>query len=224
VDVLDNPVWHALTGPQSTVAELRSGAARYQRDVAPFSALPDEPTTTSWGDLHDLVGPGGFAILFMPAVAPTGWDVLLHIDAVQMVADAVDPAPCPRAIDLGADDIPDMIALVKRTEPGPFEPRTIELGEYIGIRDESGQLVAMAGERMHPPGFREISAVCTDEQHRGKGFASALVRALVGRIVDRGEVPILHVVTTNAAAIRVYEALGFSIRREVNAIGLRSPH
>jgi predicted GNAT family acetyltransferase len=82
----------------------------------------------------------------------------------------------------------------------------------------------MAGERINPPGFREISAVCTDEAFRGRGYASALVKDLCGRIEDRGEMPMLHVVSTNVAAIRVYETLGFTIRREVDAIGVRSPH
>jgi predicted GNAT family acetyltransferase len=117
-----------------------------------------------------------------------------------------------------------MLALVGRTHPGPFEPRTNELGDYIGMRDDAGTLVAMAGERMHPPGFQEISAVCTDDRFRGRGYASALVRDLCGRIVGRGETPMLHVVKTNVGAIRVYEALGFTIRLEQDVIGLRSPH
>ena len=35
--MLDNPAWHALTGPQQKVADLRSGAARYIPDVAAFA-------------------------------------------------------------------------------------------------------------------------------------------------------------------------------------------
>jgi predicted GNAT family acetyltransferase len=114
--------------------------------------------------------------------------------------------------------------LVGRTHPGPFERRTIELGDYLGVRDEKGALVAMAGMRMRVPGYTEISAVCTDEAARGRGLASALVRDLVGRILDRGETPVLHVMTTNVSAIRVYDQLGFTPRREQDVIGLRPPH
>lgn len=225
MDLLDNPVWHALTGPQKNVADTRSGAARYQPDVALFSGVPDKPGSTTWDDLRDLNGPGGVAILFVrPSELPDTWEGIFELHAVQMVATSVKASAFDSAEELGPDDVQSMRALVGRTEPGPFGSRTIELGEYIGVRDERGTLVAMAGERMNPPGFREISAVCTDEAFRGRGYASALVKDLCGRIEDRGEMPMLHVVSTNVAAIRVYETLGFTIRREVDAIGVRSPH
>ena len=51
---------------------------------------------------------------------------------------------------LTADDVPDMLALVERTEPGPFGPRTIELGEYFGIRDGDGA-TDRDGGRAHVP-------------------------------------------------------------------------
>ena len=46
--VLDNPVWHALTGTHATVAERTGLAARYVPDVAVFAALSDDPTTGAW--------------------------------------------------------------------------------------------------------------------------------------------------------------------------------
>jgi predicted GNAT family acetyltransferase len=70
----------------------------------------------------------------------------------------------------------------------------------------------MAGERMHPPGYTEISAVCTDPAFRGRGLADALIRYLVIAITERGETPCLHAVADNAPAIRVYERLGFTGR------------
>ena len=57
-------------------------------------------------------------------------------------------------------DVPEMMALVELTQPGPFGPHTRELGNYFGIRD-NGRLVAMAGERLRIDGYTEISAVCT---------------------------------------------------------------
>jgi ribosomal protein S18 acetylase RimI-like enzyme len=225
VHVLDNPVWHALTGPQQKVADARSAAARYAPDVAPFAAVPDVPTTATWDDLRDLVGPGGAAVLFAkPPNVPDGWEELFRIPTAQMIATNVDRATATDARLLGPDDVADMLALVGRTHPGPFERRTIELGDYLGVRNDAGELIAMAGMRMHTPGYIEISAVCTDEAARGRGLASVLVRDLVGRIVDRGETPILHVMTTNVSAIRVYDELGFTLRREQDVIGLRPPH
>ena len=222
--VLDNPVWHALTGPHETVAERRFGASRYVPDVAAFAAIPDDPVASTWDDLRDLVGPGGVAVLFVkPPIVPDGWDEVFRIPTSQMVAGDVDAAPAPDAALLSTDDVPEMLDLVGRTHPGPFERRTIELGDYLGVRDEAGTLVAMAGMRMHPPGFTEISAVCTDEHVRGRGLATVLVRDLVGRIRDRGETPMLHVMTTNVTAISVYLRLGFTVRREQDVIGLRAP-
>jgi ribosomal protein S18 acetylase RimI-like enzyme len=224
VDVLDNPVWHALTGPQETVAERRSAAARFARDVAAFSALPDEPDERAWDDLLALVGPGGFAVLFVPPpTIPPSWEVAFRFPTLQMVATSVEPIDANGARLLHEDDVDEMLALVERTRPGPFERRTIELGDYLGVH-EGGALVAMAGERMQLPGYREISAVCTDERMRGRGIAGALVRDLVGRMRARDETPILHVLTSNTGAIRVYLELGFTIRREADVIGVRAPH
>jgi ribosomal protein S18 acetylase RimI-like enzyme len=224
VHVLDNPVWHALTGPQQKVADLRAGAARYTPEVAAFAAVPDVATTSTWDDLRDLVGRRGLAVLFVkPPAVPVGWDELFRIPTAQMVATTTVPASAEGTHVLGADDVDDMLALVGRTHPGPFERRTIELGDYIGVRDRAGTLIAMAGMRMRVPGYTEISAVCTDEAARSRGLASAMVRDLAGRILDRGETPMLHVMTSNVGAIRVYDELGFTVRREQDVIGLRPP-
>lgn len=131
---------------------------------------------------------------------------------VQMVDDGLVAAPDPEAEVLGPADVPDMLALVERTRPGPFLPRTIAMGTYLGIRAR-GRLVAMAGERLHPPGWTEISAVCTDPGHRGRGLATRLVRAVAAGVRERGETPFLHTAAANATAIRLYESLGFRLRR-----------
>jgi ribosomal protein S18 acetylase RimI-like enzyme len=224
VHVLDNPVWHALTGPQQKVAEARSSASRYHPDVAPFAALAEAGEQRAWDELRDLVGAAGVAVLFAkPSHIPEGWSEVFSIPTVQMVATSVVPAPAAEADLLGPDDVDEMLALVGRTHPGPFARRTVELGDYIGVREDGGGLVAMAGMRMRVPGYTEISAVCTDEAARGRGVASALVRDIVGRILDRGDTPILHVMSTNVSAIRVYDRLGFTQRREQAVIGLRAP-
>jgi predicted GNAT family acetyltransferase len=73
----------------------------------------------------------------------------------------------------------------------------------------------MTGERMRPPGWTEISAVCTDPAYRGHGLASRLIRAVTAVVVDRGEAPFLHAVAANTNALRLYESLGFRPRRPV---------
>jgi predicted GNAT family acetyltransferase len=115
-----------------------------------------------------------------------------------------------------------MTALVERTKPGPFLPRTIELGTYLGIRDADGSLVAMAGERMRPTGYTEISAVCTAPEVRGKGLASRLIRAIAHGIRERGETPFLHTSSDNPAQ-RLYAAMGFTLTRSVPLEIIRIP-
>lgn len=211
MDLLDNPIWHALAGPQSTVAEGTPPALRYDPAVAPFSAIENE-SPAAWAALGEILGPGELAILFGPdGTAGAGWRELARVPCVQMVATGVETATAAGAVELGDADVSDMVDLVVRTEPGPFLARTIELGTYLGVRD-GGALVAMAGERLHLPGYTEISAVCTDAAHRGRGLASALVRDLVGRIRDRGEVAMLHAMADNVNAIRLYAAMGFTVR------------
>ena len=221
--VLDNPAWHALTGPQQMVADGHPPAIRYDPAIAPFAALPDEPSPEGWAAMGELVGPGGVAVLFRPPPdAPPGWEQLFTFPIVQMVATSVDARRAPDARTLGLDDVPDMLALVRATEPGPFTPRTIELGTYVGVRRD-GALVAMAGERMRLRGHTEISAVCTDPGQRRRGLASSLVRHLVDHIQSRGDTPFLHVLDTNTAAIEVYAALGFTIRGTFTVAGIRAP-
>lgn len=51
---------------------------------------------------------------------------------------------------LHARDVPDMLALTAATQPGPFGLRTIELGDYLGVRKE-GKLAASGDKVTAPP-------------------------------------------------------------------------
>ena len=76
---------------------------------------------------------------------------------------------------------------------------------------------------MRLTGHTEISAVCTHPDHRGGGLAATLVAELSDEIARRGERAFLHVVTDNTPAIALYEALGFTVRREVDVAGFLMP-
>ncbi|WEP00426.1 GNAT family N-acetyltransferase [Streptomyces sp. FXJ1.172] len=221
--VLDNPALAALTGPHARFAERRGRVLRYPLDVSPWLALPDEPDARDWADLAALAGPGAEVPLpgFRGEV-PEDWEITFRIEGVQLVDDGLDAAPDAEAVRLGPADVPEMLDLVARTRPGPFLPRTIELGTYLGVRRD-GALIAMAGERLHPPGWTEISAVCTDPGFRGEGLATRLIRAVAHGIRERGETPFLHTSAQNANAIRLYESLGFRLRRRTAFAAARTP-
>ncbi|MDI5972341.1 GNAT family N-acetyltransferase [Streptomyces sp. SL13] len=219
-----NPGLAALTGPDGHRAERRGRVLRYAGgDVCPFLGWPDDPDERDWADLAALLGPGGQAGFAAVDVAPPpGWEVAFRIRGVQMLGDGVAGAPAPEAVPLGAADVPEMLDLVERTRPGPFLERTVELGGYLGIR-RGGALVAMAGERLHLPGWTEISAVCTDPAFRGQGLAGRLVAAVAAGIRARGGRPMLHAAGDNTGAIRLYESMGFRLHRTVYFTGLIVP-
>jgi ribosomal protein S18 acetylase RimI-like enzyme len=226
VEALDNPVWHALTGPQAEFSEGSDLALRYQTDVAAFAALPDEAGPEAWNALAQLVGPGGATVLFRPAAVemPGDWKVTLSMGSLQMVATETIGERDDAFVRLGPNDVAQMLALVERTRPGPFMERTVELGTYLGHRAESGgRIVAMAGERLHPAGYTELSAVCTDLAARKLGLATRLIRAVAHGIEERAETPILHVLAENHAAIRVYEAIGFTTRCAFETLIVQAP-
>jgi predicted GNAT family acetyltransferase len=81
----------------------------------------------------------------------------------------------------------------------------------------------MAGTRLHLPPYREISAVCTAADQRGRGLAGALVTRLAELIRSDGGIPLLHAATGNASAIRLYEAMGFEHTRRVEFASFRAP-
>jgi ribosomal protein S18 acetylase RimI-like enzyme len=221
---LDNAVWHSLTGPRRPHGSVIGEAARFDPEVSVFAAVSDDAPASAFDDLRSLVGPGGTAVLFRPEVrVPEGWSASADgVPGVQLVATEVIGKDDDRFVELGVLDAPEMLALVQETRPGPFGPRTVELGGYIGLR-EGGRLVAMAGERLRVDGFTEISAVCTAPTHQRRGLGAALVLALVARIRDRGDEAFLHAAATNESAIRLYLALGFSHRTTVDAAILTAP-
>lgn len=220
--VLDNPIWASLTGAHAYLAQRQGRAARYPDDVAPFTALSHEGDERAWADLAVLAGSGATVWVPGSGAHPPSWQEVRTIAGVQLEGTAVAGAADAEAVRLGARDVPEMMDLVARTDPGPFRSRTVELGTYLGIR-RGGVLVAMAGQRLRPPGWTEVSTVCTDESVRGQGLATRLIRAVVAEIRSRGDLPFLHAAHDNHSAIRLYESLGFSLRRHTAFMMVQVP-
>ena len=216
--ILDNPIWAALrTG--SAPHSLGNDSVKYmQRDKGLFVGFRTYHRD-EWQDLDGWLPAQSQIILFTSEKVdiPAPWQIKAHRLLLQMVYDSTDspmPAEKPKAIPLSHADIPAMLDLTSRTNPGPFLRSTIELGTYEGIF--SGEkLVAMSGQRLHPDPYIEISAVCTDANYVGKGLAAELVRNQVRYILSGFKIPFLHVNTDNYGAIRLYEKIGFRMRKEI---------
>jgi predicted GNAT family acetyltransferase len=213
---LDHPVWNALTSAQSRLAEGGARARRYPPAIAPFAAIADR-SPPSFAALGELMSRTDQAVLFTtePVAAPAQFKVLLAATGEQMIGAPVETSvPSAEIVTLGADDAPALMELTKLTRPGPFTPRTHELGTFLGIRVDR-QLVAMAGERMKPANYTEMTAVCVHPNYRGRGYAQMLLGAVSRQILARGEIPFLHVFSDNAAAIALYRRQGMEIRRRI---------
>jgi predicted GNAT family acetyltransferase len=216
IAVLDRPVWHALTGRQAPCSVGDRRALRFAAEYGPFAAAAD-PT----GDLSALValasGDALWLVETQSSRAPPGLRIARSAECLQMVATAIVSGEREyRLCELGDADSGEMRALAALTEPGPFSTKTHRLGRFIGVR-EDGRLVAMAGERMQPGRYTELSGVCTHPDHRGRGYAGFLMRTVATRILARGELPFLHCYATNAGAIALYESLGFDAHQTVIA-------
>lgn len=211
LDLLTNIVWHALTGPQAACSAGTTTARRYARGFSPIvafadAARPDFAALAPYCDPDEQVYCAAWT-----GPLPAGWRLHVETAMDQMVWDGVAPPSATTddaIVRLGPEHLPQMLALVAATRPGPFGPRTPELGAYYGVFD-GHRLAAMTGERMQAGPWREVSGVCTDPDFRGRGLAARLVHHVVRLQLQRSQRPFLHVMHDNAGARRLYEQLGF---------------
>jgi ribosomal protein S18 acetylase RimI-like enzyme len=212
---LDHPVATSLAGAHARFAVTRRSAQRYEPQVSVFACVPDHNDPQGFIDLQDLVAVGDtVAVVGDPVGETPGFTVLFAGTGYQMVGEAVEGNSDPALQSLGAPHVAAMLDLVARTQPGPFVTRTHEMGQYFGLFDD-GKLIAMAGQRMHPEIGHELSAVCTDPSYARRGLAERLIRHLVALDREQAMTPFLHVAESNVGAQRLYERLGFTLRREI---------
>lgn len=222
---LDKAIWAALSGPQTAFSEGGSLARRFRTEVSPFGSAADA-SAASIAALGALVPEDGELWLLEPALPapPPGIEIVIADMGVQLIAQSFRAeGRAPAIEELGEADAEEMRALALLTKPGPFLPRTHTLGRFLGVR-ENGRIIAMAGERLKPEGFIEISAVCTHPDYRGRGLGASLTRAVGARILADGLTPFLHTYAANAGAIALYQRLGFAVRCEVPHAVWRRAH
>ena len=89
-------------------------------------------------------------------------------------------------------------------------PGNPELVFWAGIRNDSGELIAVGAVTMWETGQKVLSSVGTSEHERGKGFATKLVAEMVAKANELGFPRLgLAVRADNIPAKRAYEKVGF---------------
>ncbi|SBT41354.1 GNAT family N-acetyltransferase [Micromonospora auratinigra] len=138
-----------------------------------------------------------------------------------------DPARLARVAPAGQvldrTDLPALHALYAAAYPQNwFDPRMIDTGQYVGIRD-GAELVAVAGVHVWSPTWRvaALGNVTTHPRLRGRGLAGAAVAALCARLRDSVAHVTLNVRADNTAAVRLYQRLGFTAVADFVECGLR---
>jgi ribosomal protein S18 acetylase RimI-like enzyme len=220
---LDNPAWTALTTMQSHLAVGGDLARRYPEELTSIAAV-GRAEHDALDELATLISDGGSTSLpatfdgIVPLLEPP-LSLVFTKTLVQMVWERrVAPPPIDAKLcTLGELDREDMVELAALTHPGPFRSHTYRFGTYLGIR-VGGVLAAMGGQRMHLPGYRELSAICTHPGFRGHGYARAIVLRLMTITFDEGLTPFLHVEDKNQGAQALYAALGFVERARLPVV------
>jgi GNAT superfamily N-acetyltransferase len=210
LQLLDNIFWHAFSGSQAKFAEGTSTARRFARGFSPIIAFadpgaPDFDALVPYCDIDERFYCDGWS-----GPAPAGWRIEVEASMYKMVW-AGGAAPLEQlagAVRLGPQHAQQALDLALLTRPGPFGPRTLELGEYYGCF-EDGRLIAMAGERLQAGLLRELSGICTHPDAQGRGLARGLTALLLRLQLARGQTPFLHVMQANTTAHDFYLRLGF---------------
>jgi GNAT superfamily N-acetyltransferase len=208
--LLDNIVWHALSGPQKKFSVGTDDIRRFAQGFSPIIGFANAKNPNLEA-LASFCEPGEhFYCGEWSGPASKGWQIEEESTMFRMVWEGSMPASenAHEAIQLGPQHATQAFELATLTRPGPFGLRTIELGDYFGFF-EGDRLIAMGGERFYAGSCREISGVCTHPDFQGRGFARRLMNKLIRRQMERNETPFLHVMRDNTLARDLYKRMGF---------------
>jgi ribosomal protein S18 acetylase RimI-like enzyme len=211
---LDNPIWNALNTGSLSLSFGTDRVRLIDRKMGFFAGLPDYNTETL-NELYDFMEAGQRVILFPPDHLPLDdkWKVHNDHELLQLVCerDFSKVESNSHIQPLGATQVEEMLALTQLTKPGPFLTKTIDFGDYFGFFSE-GKLVSMAGSRLSPSPYTEVSAVCTHPNFLGQGISKKVMPFVLHAIQQRGKIPFLHLYPDNTPALRLYTSLGFVSR------------
>jgi ribosomal protein S18 acetylase RimI-like enzyme len=218
---LDNPFWSSLDSLHRSLALRVDEVARYPAQYAPFLGVADAEVDASEA-MDALLAPNESVLLLgvMPRLSKA-WQREEFAPLAQMVAEQpLQLIDGPEIIALDHTHADDVLALIALVYPHYFRPRTMQLGRYFGIYLQ-GRLAAMIGERLGTLQTREMSAICTHPDFNGRGLARRLTAWLTNDTLARSQLPFLHVSQANTRAVKMYQRLGYRLRREITFAAVR---
>ena len=211
---LDNPIWNALNTGSHTLSFGTDRVRLVNREMGFFAGLPAYQKE-NLDELNDYLEAGQRVILFPPDHLPPDekWKVHNDRELLQLVCerDFSTVEPQPEILPLDESHVAEMLALTQLTKPGPFLNKTIDFGDYFGFFSD-GKLVSMAGSRLSPSPYTEVSAVCTHPDFAGQGISKKVMPHVLQAIQQGGKIPFLHLYPDNTPALRLYTSLGFVSR------------
>ncbi len=218
-DLPPDAIWQALTTSHQHLAQAQGQARRYAATVAPFAAVADR-SASAFADLASLLQKDDAVyILDQPPPATPVPRLNETVPSLQMYFPVHAPLPPIstdlRIVPLTCEHAPEMLVLIDRVYPGFFRAETCLMGRYVGIRDGAGTLVAMGGERLQLDPWTEISGLCSDPSHAGRGLGTAILAHLLALHRAEGTQSFLHVTASNRKAVQLYLRLGFRTVRSV---------
>ena len=211
---LDNPNWNALNTGSHSLSFGTDRVRLVNREMGFFAGLPAYQKE-NLDELNDFLEAGQRVILFPPDHLPLDekWKIHNDRELLQLVCErhfsAVETQD--EIYPLNESHVSEMLALTQLTKPGPFLNKTIDFGDYFGFFSE-GKLVSMAGSRLSPSPYTEVSAVCTHPDFAGQGISKKVMPHVLHAIQQRGKTPFLHLYPDNTPALRLYTSLGFVSR------------
>ncbi|RXM43751.1 GNAT family N-acetyltransferase [Flavobacterium sp. YO64] len=212
---LDNPVWNSLSESHQKFALEYNGTKFYNPDYCPFGGFLELENTLESARKYASLCENFFIVGEKPKIGDT-LKIAKELVCLQMIVrEKIQITFDNEIIKLTKEHKEELFELVNLVQPGYFKTNTFLLGSYYGIFS-SGKLVSIAGERMKMNNFTEVSAIITHPDHTGKGYAKQLTSHVVNNIFDEGKIPFLHVVESNIGAIKLYEKLGFTVRRKMS--------
>lgn len=117
-------------------------------------------------------------------------------------------------VELSVEDAEQIADLMKESYPDWWGDMTAERVKHfmkrmfwLGIKEDDK--VVSIGNTMFIDFASNIGVVATEEAHRNKGHATAILSALVEEIFRRCDTALIHVLKDNHPAIHTYEKVGF---------------